>query len=94
MDGRRRRPNLATIDEICWRLGLDHEPAVDGLRIFGWTDPTPGLSLVTGSANIGLRGLLNAAITDAVASLELTFREPLHLYGYRQPYVRLADHPI
>ena len=77
------RADLAAIDEVCWRLGLDHEPAVDGLRIFGRTDPTPGLPLVTGWVNIGLRGLLNAAITGAVESLEITFRKPLHLYGYR-----------
>ena len=77
------RADLAAIDEISWKLGLDHEPTVDGLRIFGRTDPTPGLPLVTGRANIGLRGLLNEAITGAVASLEVTFRKTLHLYGYR-----------
>ncbi len=77
------RADLATIDEVSWRLGLDHEPAVDDLRILAWTDPTPGLPLVTGWANGGLRDVLNAAISEAVAGLAVDIREPLHLYGYR-----------
>jgi len=77
------RADLAVVDEVCWRLGLDHEPAVDSLQIVAWTDPTPGLPLVTGWASAGLRDVLNEAISGAVAGLDVAVREPLHLYGYR-----------
>ncbi len=77
------RADLASIDEVCWRLGLDHEPAVDELRVLAWTDPTPAPPLVTGWANVGLRDRLNRAVAEAVADLDLSVRETLHLYGYR-----------
>ena len=77
------RADLTVVDEVCWRLGLDHEPAVDSLQIVAWTDPTPGLPLVTGWASAGLRDVLNEAISGAVAGLDVAVREPLHLYGYR-----------
>lgn len=77
------RADVAAIDEVCWRLGLDHEPAVDDLRVLGWTEPTPAPPLVTGWANGGLRDRLNGAVGEAVAGLDLAVREALHLYGYR-----------
>ncbi len=77
------RADMAAIDEMSWRLGLDHEPAVDRLRIVAWTRPTPGVPLVTSWTNAGLRDRLNGAITAAVADLDVAVREPLHLYGYR-----------
>ena len=77
------RADLASIDEVCWRLGLDHEPAVDQLRVLAWTDPTPAPPLVTGWANGGLRDRLNTAVAEAVAGLDLSVREALHLYVYR-----------
>jgi len=77
------RADLACIDEVSWRLALDHEPAVDDLRIVAWTAPTPGPPMVTGWANGGLRDVLNVAIGEAVAGLGVSVREPLHLYGYR-----------
>ena len=77
------RADLAAIDVVSWRLGLAHEPAVDDLRIVAWTEPTPGLPLVTGWAQAGLWETLNEAISAAVADLHVAVREPLHLYGYR-----------
>ena len=77
------RADLAAIDVVSWRLGRDHEPAGDDLRIVVWTEPTPGLPLVTGWAQAGLRETLNEAISAAVADLHVAVREPLHLYGYR-----------
>ena len=77
------RADVAAIDEVSWRLGLDHEPVVDRLRIVAWTEPTPGVPLVTSWTNAGLRDRLNDAISTAVADLDVKVREPLHLYGYR-----------
>jgi ABC-type phosphate/phosphonate transport system substrate-binding protein len=77
------RADVAAIDEMCWRLGLDHEPAVDRLRIVAWTEPTPAVPLVTSWTNAGLRERLNEAISAAVSDLDVAVREPLHLYGYR-----------
>ena len=77
------RADVAAIDEVSWRLGLDHEPVVDRLRIVAWTEPTPGVPLVTSWTNAGLRDRLNDAISTTVADLDVKVREPLHLYGYR-----------
>lgn len=77
------RADVAAIDEVSWRLGLDHEPVVDRLRVVAWTEPTPGVPLVTSWTNAGLRDRLNDAISTAVADLDVKVREPLHLYGYR-----------
>ena len=77
------RADVAAIDEVSWRLGLDHEPVVDRLRIVAWTEPTPGVPLATSWTNAGLRDRLNDAISTAVADLDVKVREPLHLYGYR-----------
>ena len=77
------RADVAAIDEVSWRLGLDHEPVVDRLRIVAWTEPTPGVPLVTSWTNSGLRDRLNDAISAAVTDLDVAVREPLHLYGYR-----------
>ena len=77
------RADVTAIDEVSWRLGLDHEPVVDRLRIVVWTEPTPGVPLVTSWTNAGLRDRLNDAISTAVADLDVKVREPLHLYGYR-----------
>jgi len=75
--------DLACIDEVSWRLGLDHEPAVDSLRVIAWTDPMPGPPLVTSWVNGGSRDVFNTAIAEAVAFSDLSVRESLHLYGYR-----------
>ena len=77
------RADVAAIDEMSWRLGLDHEPVVDRLRIVAWTEPAPGVPLVTSWTNAGLRDRLNDAISAAVTDLDVKVREPLHLYGYR-----------
>ena len=77
------RADVAAIDEMSWRLGLDHEPVVDRLRIVAWTEPTPGVPLVTSWTNAGLRDRLNDAISAAITDLDVKVREPLHLYGYR-----------
>ena len=75
--------DLACIDEVSWRLGLDHELAVDNLRIIAWTDPMPAPPLVTSWANVGWRDAFNTVIAEAVAFSDLSVRESLHLYGYR-----------
>ena len=76
------RADLGVVDDVSWRLGLDHEPGTDALRVLSVTKPAPAPPLVTGWSNVGLRDRLNEAISDAVNSLDVSVREPLHLYGY------------
>ena len=89
------RADLAAIDAVAWSLAASHEPAVDDLRIIGWTEPLPAPPLVVGWAQAGLRDTVNSAVADAVASLGLEVRRPLDLYGYRvrptSDYEVLAD---
>ncbi|MBC8363812.1 MAG: PhnD/SsuA/transferrin family substrate-binding protein [Actinobacteria bacterium] len=75
--------DVAAIDAVAWHLALDHEPAVDEVRILGWTDPTPAPPLVVGWAHAHLVDAINAAVVEAVASLSPEVRRPLDLYGYR-----------
>ena len=77
------RADVAAIDEMSWRLGLDHEPVVDRLRIVARTEPTPRVPLVPSWTTSGLRDRLNDAIVAAITDLDVKVREPLHLYGYR-----------
>ena len=76
------RADVASIDAVSWRLALDHEPAVDGLRILVWTEPAPAPPVVTGWANSGSREALVAAIGEASTLVDLEVREALHLYGF------------
>lgn len=76
------RGDVATIDAVSWQLALDHEPAVDTLRILSWTEPLPAPPLVTGWANGGLRDTLVAAVGEALTLVDLDVREALHLYGF------------
>ena len=52
-------------------------------RILAWTDPTPAPPLVVGWAHAHLAGVINEAVSGAVASLGPDVRRPLDLYGYR-----------
>ena len=76
------RADVASIDAVSWRLAFDHEPAVDGLRILVWTEPTPAPPIVTGWANSGSREALVTAIGEASTLVDLEVREALHLYGF------------
>ena len=78
-----RGADIAAIDAVVWPLALDHEPAVDEVRILAWTDPTPAPPLVVGWAHAHLAGVINEAVSGAVASLGPDVRRPLDLYGYR-----------
>ncbi|MBT3246139.1 MAG: PhnD/SsuA/transferrin family substrate-binding protein [Actinobacteria bacterium] len=89
------RADLTSIDAVAWSLATSHEPAVDELRIIGWTEPMPAPPLVIGWAHVGLRETVNAAVSEAVALLGEEVRRPLDLYGYRvrstSDYEVLAD---
>jgi len=75
--------DVAAIDAVAWHLALDHELAVDELRVFGHTDPTPAPPLITGWAHGHLVATVNEAVAAAVAGLGPEVRRPLDLYGYR-----------
>ena len=45
------RADIASIDAVTWRLMSKYENSPKNLRVLEWTKPTPGLPLITGSAN-------------------------------------------
>lgn len=85
----------AALDAVTWRI-LSREGAVDGLRVAGWTRPTPGLPLITarGRDPVPLRRTIRAAI----AALSAEDREALMLRGFcvipPLSYQGVADPPI
>lgn len=56
------RADIASIDAVTWRLITQYEPFARDLRVLDWTEPTPGLPLITS------KGRDAAAIFDAVAA--------------------------
>jgi ABC-type phosphate/phosphonate transport system substrate-binding protein len=41
------RADIASLDAVSWRLMQQYEPIAEKLRVLDWTDPTPGLPLIT-----------------------------------------------
>ncbi|MFT5894944.1 MAG: ABC-type phosphate/phosphonate transport system substrate-binding protein [bacterium] len=41
------KADIASLDAVTWRLIQQHEPLAKNLRVLEWTDPTPGLPLIT-----------------------------------------------
>ncbi len=56
-----KRAHIAALDAVSWRLMVAYEPFAEGLRVLDWTEPTPGLPLITA------RDRDSAAIFDAVS---------------------------
>ncbi len=43
--------DIASLDAVSWRLIARYEPFATRLRVLEWTDPTPGLPLITANGN-------------------------------------------
>ena len=85
--------DLAAIDAVSWALYRRHRPELtDRLTVIDWTEPAPGLPLVTAAGADHVRiGLLRAAFDNMLADpglqghrgqLLLTGVEPLTLNDY------------
>ena len=73
------RADLASLDAVSWRLMQQYEPFADTLRVVEWTEPTPGLPLITAKDNDA--GVIFDAVADAIARLDEADRVELGLRG-------------
>lgn len=82
--------DIAAIDAVSWRLALAWEPAAARLRVIGWTEPTPGLPLITAGGRDPAP--YAAAVAEGVAALDPASRAALGIRGFvaHAPAVYLA----
>jgi ABC-type phosphate/phosphonate transport system substrate-binding protein len=73
------RADIASLDAMSWRLMEEYEPFAKNLRVLDWTEPTPGLPLITSKAN-DPEAVLDAVQT-AIAELDVADRALLKLRG-------------
>jgi len=60
--------DIASIDAVTWRDIAKYETFATGLRVLEWTEPTPGLPLITALGND--TDLIFKAVTDAIKALD------------------------
>jgi len=73
------RADLAAIDAVTWALAERYDALTQGLKVIGWTEPTPGLPLITRpGANAAL---IADCVEAAIADLDAATREALLLTG-------------
>lgn len=73
------RADIAAVDAQTWRLIQRYDPIATELKELARTDPTPALPFITGPA--GDVTALRHALRAAVADLDQTTRDTLHLRG-------------
>lgn len=84
------RADIAAIDAVTWALALRRDRAAQSVRLFGWTEPTPGLPYIT--ARRREIPALAAAVATAVAGLPAAVREALLIDGFVR--FRPADYDV
>lgn len=87
--------DFAGIDAVSWRHMLAFDAWVAGLRVLGWTDPSPGLPFIT--ANASLAPTLALCLSDAIRSMPGEMLTRLTLKGLTQidadDYLSVPDPP-
>lgn len=73
------RADVASLDAVSWRNIQKYEPFADTLRVLEWTDPTPGLPLITALGND--TPAIYAAVEKAIAALSDDDKHGLGLRG-------------
>lgn len=73
------RADIAALDAVSWRLMLAYEPFAQDLRVLDWTDPTPGLPLITSKHNNA--STIFDAVEKAIARLQTADKSRLGLRG-------------
>lgn len=73
------RADIAAIDAQTWRLIVAHDEFAARLRVLDWTEPTPGLPLITAPGRDP--AVLFAAVAEAIAALPNADRAALYLTG-------------
>ncbi len=87
------RAHLAAIDAVSWALAERFDRATGRLRVLAWTDPVPGLPLITGSPRKA--AAVAEAAAEAIGALAATTRSALLLTGFARTapkdYVVIRD---
>ncbi len=87
--------DIAGLDAVSWRHMTAFEPLVSGLRVLGWTDPSPGLPFIT--ANALLAPTLGRCLAQAIQLMPELLRDRLTLKGLvridTRDYLSVADPP-
>ncbi len=73
------RADIAALDAVSWRLIAAHEGCAASLRVLDWTEPTPGLPLITAKGNDA--DAIFAAVKAAIDGLDPADRSALGLRG-------------
>jgi ABC-type phosphate/phosphonate transport system substrate-binding protein len=85
--------DIAGLDAISWRHMTRFDPWTAGLRVLGWTEPTPGLPFVT--AFEPLADILRDGLCHALAVLPPPMRDLLTMEGIvrldQATYVSVLD---
>lgn len=71
--------DIAALDAVSWRLMEQYEPFAADLRVLEWTDPTPGLPLITAMGNDA--DAIFAAVERSIGELTTEDRARLGLVG-------------
>ncbi|MGB7242860.1 MAG: PhnD/SsuA/transferrin family substrate-binding protein [Sulfitobacter sp.] len=74
--------DIASLDAVTWRNIQKYEPFATGLRVLEWTEPTPGLPLITALGND--TGLILTAVRGAIEELEEHSKSQLGIRGIVQ----------
>lgn len=87
--------DIAGIDAVSWRHMTRFDPWAAGLRVLGWTEPTPGLPFITAFAP--LAPTIRRCLAQAIGAMPGHLREDLTLTGLVQidaaDYRRVPDPP-
>ena len=90
-----QRADIAAIDAMSWRLMQQYESFTAKLRILEWTEPTPGLPLITAKQNSTEQ--LFEAVSSAIVNLPNSDKQKLGIKGLvripKKDYLSIANPP-
>lgn len=87
------RADIASLDAVTWRNIEAFEPFARDLRVLTWTEPTPGLPLITALGNDA--NLIFKAVKGAIAELDAQDKSLLGIRGIvkisKQDYLNVRN---
>ncbi|MEN8935210.1 MAG: PhnD/SsuA/transferrin family substrate-binding protein, partial [Planktotalea arctica] len=87
------RADIASLDAVTWRNIEAFEPFARDLRVLTWTEPTPGLPLITALGNDA--NLIFEAVKGAIAELDAQDKSLLGIRGIvkisKQDYLNVRN---
>ncbi len=89
------RADIASLDAVSWRLMERFEPFSANLRVLDWTEPTPGLPLIT--AQHQQVDQISSAVAVAISGLKAQDRKVLGIEGVvklpKEKYLAVPNPP-